>query len=150
MFFLNTICSISFALISGILFKNDTKTAIIVSLGIIFCNAFYTFIPYNDMHYSLQFLSNFSFIRYSLECLLIMIYGFNRCSDNEFSSVLYFIDKNDSDFWTNIFHLILLTIFYTITAIILFIYKFNSNNVYKYKTNNMSNNMIEQKNQFVI
>ena len=79
-----------------------------------------------------------------------MIYGFNRCSDNEFSSVLYFIDKNDSDFWTNLFNLILLAIFYSITALILFMYRFNSNNVYKYKTNNMSNNMMEKKNQFII
>ena len=69
-------------------------------------------IPIKELHYSLQMLSQLSYFKSGYECILIIIYGFDRCSEDQFSSVLHNFGIESSDFWPNIINLILISIFF--------------------------------------
>ena len=47
-------------------------------------------VPLKELHYSLQILSSISYIRLGFESIVIIIYGFDRCSEDQISTVLYF------------------------------------------------------------
>ena len=71
------------------------------------------FFSLDDSHYSLQLLSLISFIKYGIRSLIITIYGSNRCTESQISTVLlnYKINSKEN-IWPNITHLLLLSFMY--------------------------------------
>ena len=106
----------------GILFSSNQRVAIFTSVAFcIFALLFGNFvIPVDDMHYSLQILSNFSPNKLVMNNIFILYYGFDLCSDREFSSVLYFFTIEDQDFYKNTYLLVIqFFIFRTLTLLAL-------------------------------
>jgi len=126
------LCSQSLGHISGIIFNNNLKIALVltVALQILFVILGNFLIPIKEFHYSLQLLSEFSYIKYSFECIVIMIYGFNRCSSEKFSVVLYKLDVEDEKFWSNLY-LLLLFIAMRFISLIALIMKTKNFSIYK-------------------
>jgi NADH:ubiquinone oxidoreductase subunit 2 (subunit N) len=125
---LTVLCSQCLGHISGILFNNDQKISLLFAISIhlivlIFSNSL---IPIKEFHYSLQWLSEFSYIKHSFESILIMIYGFDRCLSQKFSAVLYKFDIDDKMFWSNSRNLLLVFIGMRFISLIVLIIKTNS------------------------
>ena len=93
----------------GIVFSSNQRMAIFTSVAFtIFAFLFSNFlIPVQDMHYSLQILSNLSPNKLVMENIFILYYGFDLCSDREFSYVLYFFAIDDNDFYKNTYLLVI-------------------------------------------
>ncbi|CAG2105240.1 unnamed protein product [Medioppia subpectinata] len=75
------ICTQSAAQLASLLFMNDTKVALIVAI-LIHATIFFmsnSLIPVKELHYIMQELSHLSYIRHAYECIIIMLYGFDRC-----------------------------------------------------------------------
>jgi hypothetical protein len=89
--------------IIGILFSENVRIAIICSVGyglfIFFLSNF--LIPIQELHYTLQWLSNLSMTKLIFECMVILFYGFDRCTDRELSSIMYLLELEDYTFYTN-------------------------------------------------
>ncbi|CAG2112774.1 unnamed protein product [Medioppia subpectinata] len=101
-------CTQSVSQLSAILFANEPKMALMFAIMsqtimLILGNSL---IPVKELHYTMQVFSQFSYIRLSFECMVIMIYGFDRCQGNQVSTVLYGLEIDDDQFWTNIVQLI--------------------------------------------
>ncbi|CAG2105241.1 unnamed protein product [Medioppia subpectinata] len=101
-------CSQSVAQLSALMFINERKVAL--SLAIL-CQSMIillgnNLIPVKELHYTLQWLSSLSYCRVSYECIMIMIYGFDRCQGDNVSTVLYVLGIDDDQFWPNIFQLV--------------------------------------------
>ena len=117
----------------GIVFSSNQRVAIFTSVAfIIFAFLFSNFvIPIEDMHYSLQILSNLSPDKLVMANIFILYYGFDLCSDREFSYVLYFFSIQDQDFYKNTYLLVFqFFIFRTLTLVAL-LYKVNPLNTSK-------------------
>ncbi len=91
-------------------------------LFLIFCNFL---IPVKEFHYSLQWFSNLSTAKLSFTGLIILFYGFDRCSGNEFSSIMYLFDLEDNHFYNNVRLLIIQFILLRSFALIILLIKSN-------------------------
>ena len=106
----------------GIVFSSNQRVAIFTSVtfvifAFLFCNIL---IPVEDMHYSLQILSNLSPDKLVMENIFILYYGFDLCSDREFSYVLYFLAIDEKDFYKNTYLLVIqFFLFRTLTLLAL-------------------------------
>ena len=100
----------SIAQIGAIIYHDDTKLAVLSA----FCvnTLFFVFgnnlFPLKELHYSLQILSSLSFIRLSFESVLLIIYGFDRCSEDQLSTVLYGFQIQTQDFYPNFIKLMII------------------------------------------
>jgi ABC-type multidrug transport system permease subunit len=113
--------------IIGILFSESENIALLFSaiygVFIYFLSNF--LIPIKELHYTIQWLSNISTIKLIFESTIILFYGFDRCSDREFSSVMYLLDLNDGIFYLNIRILIYQFLIFRSLAIIVLLIKAN-------------------------
>ena len=121
-------CTQCLARIGAIIFHRDPKLALLFAFTLftIFTILGNSLFLIKELHYSLQILSSISFIRWSFESLLLIIYGFDRCSEEQFSSVLHVFQIDSSDFWPDIINLIIVTVFLNIITFILLIIKTKS------------------------
>ncbi|XP_054165107.1 ATP-binding cassette sub-family G member 1-like [Oppia nitens] len=87
----------SWAQISAIIFRKDTKVSQTFAITVFFmaCLLCNTIVPLQDLHYSLQLLSNFAYLKYSYESVILAIYGFGRCSDNDINTVFAKVSDNN-------------------------------------------------------
>ncbi|CAG2105620.1 unnamed protein product [Medioppia subpectinata] len=109
------ICTQSAAQLASLLFMNDTKVALIVAI-LIHATVFFmsnSLIPVKELHYIMQELSHLSYIRHAYECIIIMLYGFDRCQGNQVSTVLYGMEIDDDLFWPNMIRLVEMAIAWT-------------------------------------
>jgi hypothetical protein len=121
------LCVQSLGHVIGIIFSQSTKMSVLFSVGIyvlflIFCNFL---IPVKEFHYSLQWFSNLSTAKLSFTGLIILFYGFDRCSGNEFSSIMYLFDLEDNHFYNNVRLLIIQFILLRSFALIILLIKSN-------------------------
>jgi len=136
----SVLCSQSLGHISGIIFSNNLKIALLMTaslqlLAVILSNSL---IYLKEFHYSLQWFSELSYVKHSFESILVMIYGFNRCSPDKISVILYKYDINDQTFWSNSIKLFLLFIFLRYMSLIALMLKTNTFSILK-KTNDLQN-----------
>lgn len=127
-FLLSVLCSQSLGHISGIIFNNDQKIALLFSITLLMITIILgnSIIPIKEFHYSLQWLSELSYHKLSFESILIMIYGFDRCASDEFSTILYGFDIEDKKFWPNVRKLFVIFIVLKFISLIALILKTNS------------------------
>ena len=85
-----------------------------------------TFFRISELHYSVQMLSAVSYIRLSFESLLIVIYGFDRCPDDQISAVLMSFGVRTEDFWPNVINLIIVCILFKVLTLFALILKTGS------------------------
>ena len=111
----------------GIVFSSNQRLAVFISIGVLlFCILFGNFmIQTQTLHYSLQMVSYLSTFKLVLESILILYYGFDRCSDREFSFVLYFFNINDNDLYINTYLLVLQFIILRGLSLAALLYKVN-------------------------
>ena len=95
-----------------------------------------------DLHYSLQMVSAISYMKYSYTSILLIIYGFNRCSDDQFSAILYDNEINDRQFWPNIIFFLILIFIYKLFAITILMFKTHDS------FNRKSNSISQKSNNF--
>lgn len=110
------------------IFSNGNITVLIVLSTTVFF--FFTLLSnflltYSRLHYIYQFISNFAISRFIFEAVMLLIYGFGRCSKNEIQQLLYTMTINDYDYYHCIVMLIFNIFFYRILAIYLLIWKAN-------------------------
>ena len=90
--------------VMGILTADDPQLGVFALVGcfvfsFLFCNVL---IPVKELHYSLQVLSNFASLKLLFESVMILFYGLGRCSDREFSLILFLLDVEDKDLYINL------------------------------------------------
>ncbi|CAG2107739.1 unnamed protein product [Medioppia subpectinata] len=85
------LCMQSVAQISALAFINEPKLALILALTVFVVTLTLgnNLIPVKELHYTLQAVSQVSYIRLAYECLMITIYGFDRCQGDQMSTVLF-------------------------------------------------------------
>ncbi|OTF75975.1 hypothetical protein BLA29_009560 [Euroglyphus maynei] len=88
--------------------------------------------PIRRLHYIFQFLANFAPIRFGLEAILLLQYGFDRCGRKEVQKILLKLKMEDDEhehhetyFLSTIIMLIINLIIYRLLAIILLLIKTN-------------------------
>jgi hypothetical protein len=113
--------------IFGIIFSQSTKLSVLFAVGVyVLFLLFGNFlIPIEELHYSLQWLSNLSTVKLSFTGLIVLFYGFDRCSKNEFSSVMYLTKLEDNHFYLNIRLLIIQFLILRSFALIILLIKSN-------------------------
>ena len=110
--------------------------ALVIGIGIFFikmllCNVF---INLTDLHYGLQLLSNFSVTRFAFEALLLLQYGFGRCSQDQIQLILYDKSLHDSDYYHKIAMLAFNIILWRVLALWLLVRKSNPRKSAKQRT----------------
>ncbi|XP_054157346.1 uncharacterized protein LOC128955701 [Oppia nitens] len=121
------LCIQSFGHLIGIIFSDNQKIAVLFSVALyllLFLLSNY-FVPINELHYAIQWFSNLSTFKLLFECILILFYGFNRCSGNEFSSVMFVFGFQDQQFYSNIKILVCKLIVLRVLALIVLLIKVN-------------------------
>ena len=111
----------------GIVLSSNIRLAVFTSIGFsIFAVLFSNFmIPTKDLHYSLQMVSLLSPVKLVMECLFILYYGFDKCSDREFSFVLFLFDVKDEDFYINTYIIVVELVITRAASMIALLYKVN-------------------------
>ncbi|XP_054163336.1 uncharacterized protein LOC128961156 [Oppia nitens] len=79
-----------------------------------------------NLHYFLEMVSDLSVIKLVSESIVVFLYGFNRCNDNELSFPLYYMDITDQIFFKNIRLLVYQMLFYQLLTLIAIIIKTNA------------------------
>jgi hypothetical protein len=125
---IGVLCVQSLGHLIGIILCDNAKIAAFVSVNVfvlllLFANFM---IPIKELHYTLQWLSNLSTHKLIFESMIILLYGFDRCADRQFSGILYVFDVDDNDFFINAWILIFQFIFLRSLALIALIVKTNS------------------------
>ena len=120
-------CNQSVGQISAILFSSDPKLAItfatlIFSFGQIMGNIL---IPVKRLHYSIQYLSELSYFKLAYDSMIVAIYGFDRCLENEISLVLFGLGIERQMFWQKIIYFVILCIVLKLLTLLLLIFKIN-------------------------
>jgi len=112
----------------GIVLNEIPKIAAFVAVNVFVLLLFFGnfMIPIKELHYALQWFSNISTHKLIFESMIILLYGFDRCSDTEFSGILYILDIDDNTFYKNARYLIFQFIFLRSLALIALIIKANS------------------------
>ena len=120
-------CCQCVAQISATLFPEDTKlslfTAIMINLSTLITSNSLFYLK--ELHYSVQTLSCLSYSKAAFECLLIIIYGFDRCSEDQISTVLYSYEIETQDFWPNVINLIIICCSLKLMSFVVLIMKVN-------------------------
>lgn len=102
LFTLSTIGFQGLAHCFGILFHGQTLLLMIFSSGafvfLIMLGNF--FISLHRLHYIYIFLANGSLARFSFEALILLQYGFGRCSEKEIQPFLYLMQIDDEHYKT--------------------------------------------------
>jgi len=124
---IGVLCMQSIGHCIGVVFCDNVKIAIFFSVAlfvtlILFCNFL---IPIKELHYALQWLSNISTVKLIFECIMISFYGFDRCADTEFSSIMYFFELEDVTYYRNARTLIYHFLFFRSLALIALLIKAN-------------------------
>ena len=111
----------------GIIFSSNQRVAIFTSVGcVVFAFLLGNFIiPVKDMHYSLQTMSNLSPDKIVMENIYILYYGFDLCSEREFSYVLYYLAIDDKDFYKNTYLLVIQFFIFRTLSLVALLYKVN-------------------------
>ena len=122
------VCIQGFAFLFGIIFiKSDVLAIIATMLGYSCLQMFGNFyILIKDMPPILQIISHFSVPKLAFNSGLIIVYGFNRCSEEQTSIVLYKFGLIDEHFMNNIKTFILYSISLRFIAFILLYIKMNT------------------------
>ena len=125
---LTVLCAQSFGHLSGIIFSDNTTVAVFVSVAfyLVSSNLSNIFIPLNDFHYVFKAISNLSFLKHSINCILLKIYGFGRCSDKQFSLILYKYDISEDIFTESLLNLIFILILLKFLTLYILILKTNA------------------------
>jgi len=126
---LGMLCTQGLGYLFGIIFMNYEQLAIMFSIGIytsliMFCN-FYIIIK--EMPQLFQILSDLALQKFVFNSVLILIYGFDRCSADQMSLISYKYDVYDDQFWINVRNL---NIYYTILICLTFILLYIKNNTF--------------------
>ena len=113
--------------ICAILFSSDAKLAIMLAQTILcfLLMSSNVVVPVRLLHYSIQYISEFNFLRLALETIMLVLYGFDRCSESEISVVLYGMGISEQMFSQKIIHLILICILLKLFTLLLLIFKIN-------------------------
>ncbi|CAG2114195.1 unnamed protein product, partial [Medioppia subpectinata] len=106
------LCMQSVAQLSALAFVNEPKLGLTLAIIVFVVTATLgnNLISVKQLHYTLQAVSQLSCIRLAYECLMMTIYGFDRCQGNQMSTVLYAMSIDDDEFWPNIINLVLVTV----------------------------------------
>lgn len=109
------LCSQALGTSVGIIFANNRKLALVIAIAtfcsLIFFNNFV--IPTKKLIEMAKKISDFAYTKYQFNSIIIIIYGFNRCSTGQMSKVLYQYGINDDQiFWTSAQYLILIYLFF--------------------------------------
>ena len=118
------LCAQSYGHMSGIIFSGQQNIAILfaISLNVLSFVLSNSLIPRKELHWIMQYLSDMSCTKHSFESLIILNYGFDRCSQNQISLVLHRFGIESTDFWFNCIYLLFnLIILKTLTLIILIV-----------------------------
>jgi ABC-type multidrug transport system ATPase subunit len=131
------LCTQGLGYLIGIVFIKYGQIAIVIGIGLFmiltfFCN-FYLLIK--DMPKIFQICSEISYLKYLFNSCLTVIYGFNRCSSDQLSLILYRYDLNDEQFWFNVRYL---TIYFIVLRILAFIALYIKTNTF-FKRNKPKN-----------
>ena len=123
------LCTQCLAHISAILSIRNIPIAMLISQVILnmmaqLCNGL---MPVKAMSYSIQMLSELSFLRLTHDFIILNMYGLNRCDTNQTSVVLNIFDINDDMFWLIIIKMIIHIVVLKILSFVIFIIKFNQN-----------------------
>ncbi|XP_054152609.1 uncharacterized protein LOC128951385 [Oppia nitens] len=126
----STLCSQSVGHIAGIIFNQDSKMALVASFGIHYSMMILAniIIPIHEFPVPVQSLADVSYLRHTFECVMIVIYGFDRCPPGWQSSVLQRLSiagNGDQVFWINVRNLLLVFVGLRIIAVLLLIMKSN-------------------------
>lgn len=123
LFTLSTIGFQGLAHCFGILFQGQTLLLMICSSGafvfLVMLGNF--FISLQRLHYIYRFLANGSLARFSFEALILLQYGFGRCSEKEIQPFLYLMQIDDNHYRTCLLMMIANIIITRIVALCLLI-----------------------------
>ena len=117
----------------GILASDNIRVGVFTLVGVIMISFMFSniLIPIKELHYSLQVFSNLATLKLLIESLMILFYGLDRCSDREFSYILSILNIEDKDLYMNIYLLIAQFFLFRAIALLILMYKANSNINYK-------------------
>ena len=145
----NLLCTQSLAQISAILLTRNVPGAMLISQAVLmFINILNNgLIPVKTMHYSIQLLSELSFMKFTHDFIILNMYGLGRCDDNQISTVLYVFNIDDDMYWPIINKMIFNVVIYKILTFAIFTYKFNSLSESKIKRTSLSITYLNLKNK---
>lgn len=94
-----------FGFLIGVLCVNSFSMAIILSSTVLLFQFLFSgfFVKILQMSAYTKWITYFSFVRFSFESLLIILYGGDRCESPFKSSIMFTFDLHDDDLSTNIF-----------------------------------------------
>ena len=114
----------------GIINSNSQRMAVFVSIG--FFLTLFVFSNYvikaKELHYILQTICKINPVKLVMECIMIAMYGFDRCADREFSLPLYIFDIDDNDYYENFRILIVQFVIFRFVPMLALLLKVNSVN----------------------
>ncbi len=121
-------CTQCVARIGAIIAPEDTKLALVLAMMINsgFIVMGNNVIPSKQLHYSIKMLSSISYVKYAFEINMIAIYGFNRCDENQISTVLNSFEVETEKFWPNVIYLIIICCLFKSIVFLILILKTNS------------------------
>ena len=122
------LCSQGFGYLIGIICLKCEQIAIGVSIGLylmlcMFCNIF---TPLNEMPQIFQIISDISFNKFVYYCVLVIIYGFDRCPKGQVSIIMHKYHMFDDLFFTYAKYLVIYAISLRILAFFVLYFKANS------------------------
>ena len=83
------------------------------------------FIKTSSLHYVYRFISNFAFPRFTLESILLLQYGFGRCTSRQIQPVLYLAELEDEHYSAGVLMLIANLLLYRLIAVLLLVRRVN-------------------------
>ncbi|XP_037034877.1 ATP-binding cassette sub-family G member 4-like [Bradysia coprophila] len=94
-----------FGFLIGVLCVNSFSMAIILSSTVLLFQFLFSgfFVKILQMSVYTKWVTYFSFVRFSFESLLIILYGENRCQSPSKSSIMYTFDLHDDNLISNTF-----------------------------------------------
>ena len=113
----------------AIIFHSNKRIVVFFSICIILLSVFLGnfIVKTKELHYTIQYLCSYNPIKLIFECLLLLIYGFDRCNDREFSFPLSLFNIDSNDYYLNFRILILLLIICRSIPILAIYFRVNSN-----------------------
>ena len=120
-------CAQGLGFLSGIIFLKSDLLAILFSIILYSnCSLFSNFhMRTNDFKPWLQILTNFSFMKFSFNSILSILYGFDRCPSDQSSIILYKFGVKDDILWNNIIILIIYALILRISGFFILYFKIN-------------------------
>ena len=111
----------------GIIMINYHQIAVLLSIGLFMTMSLFAnfFVLIRDMPLIFQYISELSFFKFFFNSILLIIYGQNRCSEGQESSVLYKYGIDDSQLKTNYLKLVIYAIFLKILSLVVLLIKNN-------------------------